>query len=543
MPDLISGPRKQAPSPAPSMGGVGNIFEGESDALMRIGGEIRRSGNVLAGAFERRRYIQGVDEYQQAQMVLEQKMAKSAENRMLDQNFDTQPKRFRAEMDQWYQGYEFKSNSARKRFRNYYGMNTAREELNIFKAATGKKLQRIDDSQTAMQDINTHNYLNITGESPEADQARSDILAEYGKSLDGHVMAGTMSQARVDQHKRAWAILLAQKVIKRQPELAAEMLAEGGDMDVIVPPELREFITPEDIDRLRIDASREVSFRQAGAIQQNEIETEKTQNDFFNKFWEKKLTWDQVRDSNREVTGEGGKDWWSKKIEAQNEDIIKGTDIVTDERVKSELEDKALYVSSGGVKIEALRIAALKARYEDKKISDTDFDEVMSIASREHQTYQSNAIGTVISEAGRTLLDTEEEEDRKLMAAMAAGADTEETMKEMKAVKRIANENYSQYKKNIHDWFAKQIEEGKNPDYTDIWTYGKMQLKFYTGRGGEELREYFKVKPAAAGAFEGEKGKSPEPGGMPQPKTKEQYEALPSGTVYIHPTLGRMVKK
>ena len=258
MPNLISGPRKQAPSPAPPMGGVGNIFEGESDALMRIGGELRRSGNVLAGAFERRRYIQGVDEYQQAQMALEQKMAKSAENRMLDQNFDTQPKRFRAEMDQWYQSYEFKSNSARKRFRNYYGMNTAREELNIFKAATVKKLNRIDDDQTAMQDINTRNYLNITGEGKEADQARSDLLVEYSKSLDGHVKAGTMSPARVDQHKRAWAILLAEKVIKRQPELTAEMLATDSDVDMIVPAELREFLKPGDEDHLWRTAENEV---------------------------------------------------------------------------------------------------------------------------------------------------------------------------------------------------------------------------------------------------------------------------------------------
>jgi len=288
MPNLISGPRKQAPSPAPPMGGVGNIFEGESDALMRIGGELRRSGNVLAGAFERRRYIQGVDEYQQAQMALEQKMAKSAENRMLDQNFDTQPKRFRAEMDQWYQSYEFKSNSARKRFRNYYGMNTAREELNIFKAATVKKLNRIDDDQTAMQDINTRNYLNITGEGKEADAARSDLLAEYSKSLDGHVMAGTMSQARVDQHKRAWAILLVQKMIKRQPKLVAETLADGKNVDVIVPPELMPFLKPDDINGLRADAFTEVRNQLAGAKQEYDAAINKGEQELFDKFYIKK---------------------------------------------------------------------------------------------------------------------------------------------------------------------------------------------------------------------------------------------------------------
>ena len=38
------------------------------------------------------------------------------------------------------------------------------------------------------------------------------------------------------------------------------------------------------------------------------------------------------------------------------------------------------------------------------------------------------------------------------------------------------------------------------------------------------------------------KGKS-QKSGIPQPKTKAEYEALPSGTVYIHPTLGRVVKK
>ena len=230
-----------------------------------------------------------------------------------------------------------------------------------------------------------------------------------------------------------------------------------------------------------------------------------------------------------------------------------GKDIITDQRVKTDLERKALDVSSGAIRIEELYKETVKARYTDRTIDDAAFDDVMTIANREHKTYQSNALGEAINYGMRQLISTEEAKSEMLDALISGGGDFKVLAKKMASIGRLQEENYSQYKRAMNEWFETEKKEGREPDDDDIYIKSRKLMTHYRGREldekiydelnpgqAEKLRElqgFFTGMPRQIGKFEGQLE------GPPLINTDKEYKALAAGTVFIDAETGKKYKK
>lgn len=194
-------------------------------------------------------------------------------------------------------------------------------------------------------------------------------------------------------------------------------------------------------------------------------------------------------------------------------------DIVTDQRKLTDLEKDAYNVSNGSVDIADLREAATKARYEDKTIDDTAYHSVMSLANREHKTYQANAMGEAITYGRFQLLA--EDEVLYQIAAEADLTEDETIAKRIVSLGRLQNENYSQYKRALDEWFESEKAAGREPNDDDIYIKSRKMLVHYRTRKldesiyedlltkeeieAKEMGGFFKGRPRVAGEFKGEK--------------------------------------
>ena len=199
--------------------------------------------------------------------------------------------------------------------------------------------------------------------------------------------------------------------------------------------------------------------------------------------------------------------------------VGKPEDIVTDQRVMTELEKDAYNVSNGSVTIDELRESARKARYDDKIIDDDAYHAVVSLANRKHETYQANAMGEAITYARFQLLAEDE-----VLYQIASEADLigdETVAKKIVSLGRLQNENYSQYKRALDEWFESEKAAGREPDDDDIYIKSRKMLAHYRQRVLDEsiyedlrtkeelktaeLGKFFKTRPRTVAKFKGEK--------------------------------------
>ena len=282
---------------------------------------------------------------------------------------------------------------------------------------------------------------------------------------------------------------------------------------------------PDDIDKLKKNYLAQKNFADATAKQKNDIEMEKMRGDFLVKLHEKTLTFEEISASGLPTQGDLGQQEFMKLVDQQAKDILKGDEIVSDMRIEAALEKMALDVSTGAVKLEDLSKAAAKARYTDKSIDDAGYDGIMSVANREHKTYQANALGEAISYGMRQLVSTEEAKKEMLDALIAGGGDYTEMAKKMASAGRLDEENFSQYKRAMNEWFESEKKAGRDPDDDEIYIKSRKTLVHFRGRkldesiyGADtpeqemkkaELSKYFRGLPGQAGKFKGKKGQSP----------------------------------
>ena len=262
---------------------------------------------------------------------------------------------------------------------------------------------------------------------------------------------------------------------------AALAMPEGLEYLNSLNPDDYDFdLDDDDIADLKRNYRVEKNAIDSQAKKELEVAQEVIRNDFIAKIQKGELTFEEVMASNLQTKGELGKEWFREAINTQAEDILKGEEIITDQRVKTDLEKMALDVSTGAVTHDELSTAAAKARYDDKTIDDAAFDDVMTIANREHKTYQANAIGDAITYARFQLLDEDE-----VLYQLAAEADLEkgETIaKKIVSLGRRQSENLDQYKRALNEWFESEKAAGREPDDDDIYIKSRTMLIYYRDR-------------------------------------------------------------
>jgi hypothetical protein len=192
---------------------------------------------------------------------------------------------------------------------------------------------------------------------------------------------------------------------------------------------------------------------------------------------------------------------WFERARAESERRVRGIPIQTNQSIKGDLESMAYNIHNGSVALEDFIAQLEGARYDDKSIDDSAYDELRSLATREFKTYQSNEMGSRISFARNQLVTMPsdlgfEEQIRKI---------TDKFQKEQAiTLRKLELDNLDQYRKALNDWFADNPEA----DADEIYTKGRSLLAHYR-KTPDELRR----------AEAQRRGQAPEPSRTPKTPT------------------------
>lgn len=247
-----------------------------------------------------------------------------------------------------------------------------------------------------------------------------------------------------------------------------------------------EHLNPQEKNELRSRARTAQSRLIAEQKAKYEQYVEQTEQDWLVKLRGHQLTENEIMASTLEVDK---KQEWLKYVDEQAKEVLTGEDIITDEVVKGELESMAYDIFTGAISLPDFQKKLKDARYMDKTIDDTAYDEIFSLAQREYKTYQATAIKTAIDEAKMQLIDLPS--DMSLRDQIHWIKEQIEDEKEQKQqIERVLKRrqlqfwHHGQYRRALSEWFA------KNPDATadEIYIESKKLLTHYRRREISEIK-------------------------------------------------------
>jgi len=266
MPELIAGPRKQAPQAAPSIAGSvnPNMFSGESDALQRMGATISRAGNQFQDVLMRRRYADYANQYNEGQLAYQQFESDSEVRRTGDTNYDNHAVKFDQEYKQWSGDYlaKVKDPRARNELSTDLAIKADKEELKIFNSSRANVIQKIRLDQPAFRKIFAQEYLDIANDDDEVvDRTRKEMEGKYRAHTNEHERLGMAAPGWAEEDMHLLALDVAMEAIERDPEITKQVM-ESGDLGVLMSDNLVQRLTSADKDEIRTAAKRKGNYLQ-----------------------------------------------------------------------------------------------------------------------------------------------------------------------------------------------------------------------------------------------------------------------------------------
>ncbi len=151
---------------------------------------------------------------------------------------------------------------------------------------------------------------------------------------------------------------------------------------------------------------------------------------------------------------------WIDRADKRANAIINNKKIVTDERVRGELEEMANDIAIGSLTKEQVTEEANQARYTDETIDDAAYSQIRTLIDREHKSYQSTAIKEGVSfGAGQLISITQSVLDTLLAADVTVDLTVATKRRELELW------NHGQYRKAINDWLTVNPEADADEIY------------------------------------------------------------------------------
>lgn len=163
---------------------------------------------------------------------------------------------------------------------------------------------------------------------------------------------------------------------------------------------------------------------------------------------------------------------WSERASSSASAKASGKDIITDEEVKGSLEKMAYDIWTGAVSFDDFKKHLNIARYDDKTIDDTAYDEIMSLGQRELKSYQATAMREREDYALKQLVDLPTEYDlNERLRHLTSQFQIDQTI----SLRKLQLENHDKYKKALRDL----IKDNPDWDADEIYIQSQKLLTQY----------------------------------------------------------------
>jgi len=539
MPTLnVKNVRRVAPQVAPTFQQSTGAFQAESQAIRRAEAQGLQLGVDVISLTDKLLKAQEARIYDEGMLANEKFLDEQATKRRTDPNHKEKRPKFERDHDVFVESLEDMTPALKKDLDRSRTVQATRIEADAFLSMAREERANLPFVIQANNDARLIDW-DVANEQWEEQMARGR-------------RAGFFDEAGELERRKIRAKGMLDLLANESPAIAVEAFKNQKVMDAYLTEQEIKLLDADDLRQMEQSAKRELAHREAENTVALEGVQEKQRQDIVDRFLAEDFT-----DIKKFINSQGAlevkeKEQWMGKADNWAKQVNEEIEITTDALAESELERQALSIASGAVSREEFFENAIEARYGDKPtIDDAAFEEVTSLANREHKTYQANAMDEAYS-AGRDLVSQGQLE---LIAAaqVTAEEDINVVLKRLGGQRKLEEENFRQYKRAMSQWFESEVKAGRDPDDDDIYKKSRTMLVHYRGRPLDEsiFTEDFDPEAKAkreklAGFLRGAPpsvGKFKPPPGVLAPTTKAEYDALPAGTRYIHPDLGEQVKQ
>lgn len=317
-----------------------------------------------------------------------------------------------------------------------------------------------------------------------SDRQREITVAKWEADRDAAISRARFASVddTIKRGKASLELLVKEAVITGDPQKTRDAEEMRAEMSSIIWGEGKEKVAAAEIARWKREGERErfvqENYRKARANEALEIQREADRDKLNDALHNNTLSYSTINASSLDEKEQAQYRGW---MLAEAKRIKAGEDIVTNEEVKGNLEGMAYDIFTGAVSLFDFQKELNKARYIDKTIDDSAYDEIFSLAQREYKSYQAQALKTVVDDAARQLIDVRTDLD--LFAILQIIEDKDER-KRVLSERQIQFWHHSQYRKALNEWFA------KNPDATadEIYIEAQKLLVHYRGRTIPEIK-------------------------------------------------------
>lgn len=262
MPTLSAGPQPRAAEPGISAVTVPTgIFAAESRAIRRMGRNMQRAGGAIVNIAASAEHAQYVEQHENGLLEFEKWQVEDLKERSKSKDFDNWASNWHTKVEAGTAELlpNITNDKAREELKKELQILSDKHEVKIWTAATNQRIEDIKQRQPLMERKYAEAYHDAAiGKEKDA------VLTAYEIDLKAKEENGLLTKPFED-YMRDFTMTLAGVAIERQPQMAKEMLAEEGNISVLIDEKLIKYLDPKkDYRFLRQLAADKVRHHEAG---------------------------------------------------------------------------------------------------------------------------------------------------------------------------------------------------------------------------------------------------------------------------------------
>jgi len=180
------------------------------------------------------------------------------------------------------------------------------------------------------------------------------------------------------------------------------------------------------------------------------------------------------------ITGNGGKKWWTNLVSARVKEIAENLEVKTDGVVRGNLLTDVYNISIGTISKQEFQRKLLQARYTDKKLDDTDFDNLWKTSETEFKSWRGAQLQKSLR-AIRAQVVTIDESTMERMIGILQG----KALEEVQTRRQEEEDKYAEAVKEMDDWLAANPE----PIRDEFYKQQRRLLRDYRNKTAEQIRQ------------------------------------------------------
>lgn len=259
MPTLEVPREKIQPTVQPGLQLAPGAFGAEGRALQRFGQTITGFAGTIFNIGEKIKLLNESNQIDEGVLAAEEFLDEAATNRLKDTDFENHGPQFFKDWDQFVTGYMpgVKSKTAQEELTKIFGRQRAVQHTRI----TADAFMKAGWTERARQPLVMQQSVEDELAETDADE-QENIRSRFKERLVKLQSAGHLAEWQVQDQLKIRAMMMMQTVAGRWPEAAIEALKSREMLASILTQEDIDLLTDGDINFLRENAQKELSYAQ-----------------------------------------------------------------------------------------------------------------------------------------------------------------------------------------------------------------------------------------------------------------------------------------